>query len=347
MASVGHIAVGLAAARMDDGRGPAWRQRVWWSALSLLPDADVVGFAFGVRYADTWGHRGATHSLAFAIVVGLGAGLVARRFNRPAARTTFIAILVLASHAVLDTMTDGGLGCALLWPFDQTRYFAPWRPIPVAPIGLAFISLHGAIIALTELVLFSPLLLLALRRSAANVGKAAIAGFLALWLSAVWLISSDAGLRDDIVGLLVREDTAYTAGFSEAAFRTIRHGQSEEELRHSLGAPIGESWIYSSINQPPEPAIDRSAASIANECLAMRFKGGALVTALHDEACRKRGVQAGMPLTEVERLLGRPSESCWQYTWSPATRPHRMRMVCFVGGRAASVFRHWSWPSFE
>ena len=41
-------------------------------------------------------------------------------------------------------MIDGGLGCALFWPFDLTRYFAPWRPIPVAPIGMDFFSPHGA-----------------------------------------------------------------------------------------------------------------------------------------------------------------------------------------------------------
>jgi len=36
---------------------------VVWSGLSLLPDADVYGFRLGVKYADPWGHRGATHSL--------------------------------------------------------------------------------------------------------------------------------------------------------------------------------------------------------------------------------------------------------------------------------------------
>jgi inner membrane protein len=103
-----------------------------WSALSLLPDVDVIGFALGVQYGDEWGHRGATHSLTFSIALGLAIGLAARWLNRSAVRTALAATAVLASHALLDTMTDGGLGCALLWPFDLTRYFAPWRPIPVA-----------------------------------------------------------------------------------------------------------------------------------------------------------------------------------------------------------------------
>jgi inner membrane protein len=164
MASVGHIAVGMTAARVyGDGRVPRWSSLTLWSVLSLLPDADVIGFSAGVPYADPWGHRGATHSLAFSIAAGVAIGLAARWFNRPVGRTAVIATVVLVSHAALDAMTDGGLGCALLWPFALTRYFAPWRPIPVAPIGLDFFSRSGGIIALLELVLFSPLLLVALR----------------------------------------------------------------------------------------------------------------------------------------------------------------------------------------
>src|SRR5437870_388306 len=138
----------MAAARVyEEGRAPTWPSLVWWSALSLLPDADVIGFPLGVDYGDPWGHRGATHSLTMAAAVGLAVGLIASRFKQPAVRTGLIAGLLLASHGLLDTMTDGGLGCALFWPFDLTRYFAPWRPIPVAPIGPDFFSPYGAIVA--------------------------------------------------------------------------------------------------------------------------------------------------------------------------------------------------------
>ena len=44
-----------------------------------------------------------------------------------------------------------------LWPFESKRYFAPWTPIPVAPIGKAFFTSAGRAVALTELLLFSPL----------------------------------------------------------------------------------------------------------------------------------------------------------------------------------------------
>jgi membrane-bound metal-dependent hydrolase YbcI (DUF457 family) len=43
-------------------------KRVWLIGVtcSILPDVDVLGFQFGVRYGDFWGHRGFTHSLIFA-----------------------------------------------------------------------------------------------------------------------------------------------------------------------------------------------------------------------------------------------------------------------------------------
>jgi inner membrane protein len=126
---------------------------LFWSALSLLPDLDVVGFGFGVRYEDPWGHRGATHSLAFAIAAGGLVDAAAALRQRSPLKIGGLAALVLASHPILDTLTDGGLGCALFWPFDLTRYFAPWNPIPVAPIGLAFFTPFGLSIAAFEVAL--------------------------------------------------------------------------------------------------------------------------------------------------------------------------------------------------
>ena len=133
-----------------------------WSGLSLLPDVDVIGFPLGIRYADPWGHRGATHSLVFALAVAVIVSLIARAARLPARRTALFAAAVVASHSLLDTMTDGGLGCALLWPFSDERFFARWRPIPVAPIGPAFLSARGLRIAATELAAMSPFLIYAL-----------------------------------------------------------------------------------------------------------------------------------------------------------------------------------------
>lgn len=152
----------------------------------MLPDIDVAGFAFGVRYGDPWGHRGATHSLTLSVALALAIGVAARRFQRPFVRTALVAAAVLVSHPLLDTMTDGGRGCALLWPFDLTRYFAPWRPIPVAPIGLNFLSPSGLRVALSELVLFVPVLLFAVRSEALSPKYVVVV--LALWMAGVFVL---------------------------------------------------------------------------------------------------------------------------------------------------------------
>jgi inner membrane protein len=168
MASIGHIAVGLAAARRYARAGPRGQLARWmiiFSGLSLLPDADVVAFALGVRYGSPFGHRGASHSLVVAAAIGALAGCVALgagAARRAALRVALYAGIVVASHGLLDTLTDGGLGVALLWPFSAERFFAPWRPVPVAPIGLAFLSQRGLHCVLVEGLLFAPLFAYAL-----------------------------------------------------------------------------------------------------------------------------------------------------------------------------------------
>jgi inner membrane protein len=177
MASLGHVAVGMAAARLGavprDKKGALALSMLLWSALSMLPDADVIGLSFGVRYGAPWGHRGATHSFAFSLALGIGIGAVAALRRRSGLRTAVLASLVLVSHALLDTLTDGGRGCALFWPLSDARHFAPYRPIPVAPIGFGFLSTRGLRVALVELVLFAPCFAYALwprRRERSEVG---------------------------------------------------------------------------------------------------------------------------------------------------------------------------------
>ena len=142
----------------DAPKGALAAGMIGWSLLSMLPDADVVGLSLGVAYDSPWGHRGATHSFMFALVVGVVVALLARACGRSAVRFGVLATLVVASHGLLDTLTDGGRGCALLWPFDETRYFAPVNPIPVSPIGIRVLSPRGLYVAAFELLVFAPLL---------------------------------------------------------------------------------------------------------------------------------------------------------------------------------------------
>jgi inner membrane protein len=60
---------------------------------------------------------------------------------------------VTASHGLLDAVTNGGLGIAFFAPFDGTRYFLPWRPVEVSPIGLAaFFTARGLEVLKSEFV---------------------------------------------------------------------------------------------------------------------------------------------------------------------------------------------------
>ena len=141
------LALGLAAGR----RAIPGRLLLAGLVCSVLPDVDVVGFMMKVSYADTMGHRGASHSLLFAGCMGMLCALIApwlrcKRFI--AFLTDFLAV---TSHTALDAATNGGLGVAVFWPWDNTRYFLPWQLIEVSPLNPErFFSARGAEILFSE-----------------------------------------------------------------------------------------------------------------------------------------------------------------------------------------------------
>src|ERR1043165_3259660 len=130
---------------------------LWVGILcSILPDADVISFQLGVAYEDFWGHRGFTHSILFAAL--LGTFLTAIFYRKLIARKEalyYILFFTLCtlSHGALDAMTSGGLGVGFFLPFDDGRYFFPWRPIKVSPIGAGkFFSEWGIKVLLSEAI---------------------------------------------------------------------------------------------------------------------------------------------------------------------------------------------------
>ena len=135
-----HAAVGFIAAKgAAEATAPNTRIVIASMALAALPDADALFFG-AIPYNHPFGHRGFTHSLFFAVLMG---SLVAFLFSKAgwAPAHSFWALALIftaaaASHGFFDAMTDGGLGVAFLAPFTNHRYFFPWRPIPVAPLSL-------------------------------------------------------------------------------------------------------------------------------------------------------------------------------------------------------------------
>lgn len=122
---------------------------------AIAPDIDVIAIPFGARSGDLLGHRGFTHSLLFAAVVasvGLAAAVRAWSSTIHRGAVWFYLFLAAASHGLLDAITDrNGLGIPFFWPFDATRYFFPFTPVAMSPLGTHFFSERGLAVFLSEI----------------------------------------------------------------------------------------------------------------------------------------------------------------------------------------------------
>lgn len=152
--ALGHAAAALALGTACRPTGAPARFWVLGATCAMLPDLDVVGFRLGIPYGHVLGHRGLSHSLLFAAVVatlGTWALVHAPRWKGMRGALWAYVFLATASHGLLDAMTDGGLGVAFFAPMENTRYFLPWRPIEVSPIGLRrFVEGRGLAVLASE-----------------------------------------------------------------------------------------------------------------------------------------------------------------------------------------------------
>jgi inner membrane protein len=177
MSLLGHVAIGVATARgVTPAQAPSKELGVRmavFAALALLPDVDFVLDDLAPKVTDL-AHRGATHSLSVAVVVGLcvAVAIKAASRRRPVV-WGLIAGIVVASHGLLDSFGDSNLGVALLWPFSEERFLAPWHFLPNPSIA-GLISSRGLVELATECALFLPLWLYAFlpRRSRGAVERA-------------------------------------------------------------------------------------------------------------------------------------------------------------------------------
>lgn len=106
---------------------------------SMMPDLDVISFKVSIPYHAFWGHRGMTHSILFGVGFGV---LMMLLFHykeeiKNKAILAFYYAVCTVSHGVLDGMTTGGMGIAYFSPFDDERYFLPYRMIQVSPLGIS------------------------------------------------------------------------------------------------------------------------------------------------------------------------------------------------------------------
>ncbi len=132
---------------------------IWFWVITalcaMIPDADVIGYSFGVERGSMFAHRGFTHSIAFALVFGAIVAFFVHKFlptNLTLIKLFVYFSLVTFSHSFLDMLTNGGPGVALFAPLSNQRFFFPWRPVEVSPIGVGFFSRRGLIVIFSEII---------------------------------------------------------------------------------------------------------------------------------------------------------------------------------------------------
>jgi inner membrane protein len=157
MSLLGHIAVGVSVARgvtrTTEPRPVLDRRMVGLAGLAMLPDIDFLLHDLAPRVA-LFDHRGPSHSLLVAVVVGSLVGLVLLARGHPdGAAWGLLAIAVVASHGLLDLFGDTTLGVALLWPISDARILAPWHILPNPPAVLSWGTLWDVGV---EAVVFVP-----------------------------------------------------------------------------------------------------------------------------------------------------------------------------------------------
>jgi inner membrane protein len=125
---------------------------------AILPDADVIGYHyFYIASNDFFGHRGFFHSPFFAAMIGIATVSLFYRNEKPFSTGWWIFVLyffvLAASHGILDALTNGGRGIALLSPVTNHRYFFPWTPIEVSPLAInRFLGPRGLEVLKSEML---------------------------------------------------------------------------------------------------------------------------------------------------------------------------------------------------
>lgn len=149
------VVAGSSAYGFADGKEPLkfWILSI---ACSVLPDADVIGYRWlYIPYGHVFGHRGFFHSPFFAALLGIFIVCTFYRkeviFSLQWWKYVLYFFLLTASHGLLDALTNGGQGIALLSPLSNMRFFFPWTPIEVSPFSIrAFLSPRGLTVIMSE-----------------------------------------------------------------------------------------------------------------------------------------------------------------------------------------------------
>jgi len=108
---------------------------------ACVPDLDFALTPLSQRPDDLFAHRGLLHSPAFVVVLALVGALLCtpwREWRTGLLRHMLLLGLAGCGHLLLDLLTWGGPGLALLAPFSERRFLLPrlFRLVPVVPVGM-------------------------------------------------------------------------------------------------------------------------------------------------------------------------------------------------------------------
>ena len=141
-----HALVPLAASLAFVNRPVPWRLVLVAAFAAAAHDVDgLFKHFFHIPVSSPYSHRGAAHSLFVAFAAGLVAALFHRALQVRALTAGVVIAASMASHGILDMMTNSGQAVAYLWPLSSARMFADWRPILSGPVHLS--NLVSGIIA--------------------------------------------------------------------------------------------------------------------------------------------------------------------------------------------------------
>jgi inner membrane protein len=109
------------------------------AVCSVLPDADMLGWYAGVPSKSLLGHRGLTHSFAFALAWALFLAWLLRRDKLSPGEKSWRGVyffLCTVSHGILDGFSAGRHGVAFFAPFGNARHVLPGNVLPLPPLGV-------------------------------------------------------------------------------------------------------------------------------------------------------------------------------------------------------------------
>lgn len=131
---LGHAALGITAYDLTTDAAKVsvfrqWKVMAVVVVLSNLPDIDVI---WGLLYSGNGDlfHRGPTHSILFAVFMGILYAACTRIWKSLPPITFFQSFLLIGSHLFADYLfTDGPL--SLFWPFElsMSAGFQSWGEI--------------------------------------------------------------------------------------------------------------------------------------------------------------------------------------------------------------------------